>query len=591
MPTAHLDTIPELLNARAAESPDTPAFWFESANGWTYIAWGEFSARATRVAAALVARGLTHGQHVGILAPTGLGWELFHHAILIAGGVVVGMEPHDIPERLRWIADHSQIEILVVQDATLMAKLDTVQIERFRAVIVLADTLTTDVRGQLVTWQTLEASGGDALSRVEPQSNATLIYTSGTTGQPKGILYRHEQVTLAVRAIRSAYPAIGVGARFVCWLPLSNLFQRIMNLAAMSCGGTVYLVSNPLNVMKALPVAQPDVFIGVPRFYEKLHDGILQEIDKKPQWIQAVIQHSLAIGNRLARLQRDGTRPSWSLQLAHRIADTLVLAKLRVAMGGRIRFMLTGSAPTPVRLLEFFDALGLPLYEAYGLSENVVPMALNGPGAFRFGTVGRPLEPNAIQLGEDSELMVRGAGVFDGYYRSERGDLFIDGFYRTGDYASLDDAGFLQLRGRKSELIKTSAGRRIAPVGIEATLEESPFVERAVVLGDGRKCLVAILSVSLPIGAPGSGPGQGTWQSIDQIRDSVVALSQSLNAHERPAAYLIVNRQFSIEAGELTPNLKLRRSKIAEEFAGDVDTLYQTIDEEASPPCILAHSV
>lgn len=594
--TTQAATVPSLLQARAAESPALPAFFYETENGWQSITWARFAERARRIACALHQRGLQAGEHVGILAPTGLGWELFHHAVLHAGGVVVGLEPHDIAERLQWIADHAELRALVVGDAELLAKLRPSQIARYRLVILLRGGEQAVSPCAAVDWRDLEDELGElslsALPDIRPEAPATLIYTSGTTGQPKGILYRHDQVALAVRAITRAYPSIGNGARFVCWLPLSNLFQRIMNLAAMNVGGTAYLVRDPLAVTAALPIAKPDVFIGVPRFYEKLHEGIERELARQTGFRKRLVRTALDIGDRMARARRTGTTVPSAQKAAYRVLDLFVLRKLRALMGGRVQFMITGSAPTAMRLLEFFDSIGLPLYEAYGLSENIVPMALNRPQAYRLGTVGQPLEENSILIDDDGELLVKGPGVFAGYHnesgaKSSRFEAFTsDGYYRTGDYASIDEDGFLRLHGRKSEIIKTSTGRRISPLGIEAALETIPEVGRAIVVGAGRKCLVAILIL-----APG-GARTSSQAAFDSQVNPAITLPRSLStgiaktctslsAHERPAGFLLTNRQLSISGGDLTPNLKLRRKALEERYALHLEALYREIDEKA----------
>jgi long-chain acyl-CoA synthetase len=247
--------------------------------------------------------------------------------------------------------------------------------------------------------------------------------------------------------------------------------------------------------------------------------------------------------------------------------------------------MVTGSAPTPRRLLEFFDAIGLPLYEAYGLSENIVPMAVNRPGLSRHGTVGKPLPENSLMLDEDGELLVKGPGVFAGYHRDSRTDMFnAEGYYKTGDYASIESDGFLRLLGRKSEIIKTSTGRRVAPAGIEAKLELSPYIERAVAMGSGRKCLTAVLTLSMPVSTETTGTrssAAGTdaaAPSEADVVDSVAVYAGELAEHERPAGYIVLRRPLSIEAGELTPNLKIKRKAIEDEFAERIDALYELIE-------------
>ena len=587
--SAGAGTIPDILRARVSESPDAIAYCYEAPGGWAQIDWKGFSARAHVLGAALRRLGLESGDNVGILSPTCLGWELFQHAILLAGGVVVGLEPHDTAERLGHIADHARLRMLVVHDSGLLEKLGAVRTSQYRCVIVLDGAAAPSQTGNRVSWSRLESEQSPApLSvSVTPDAPATLIYTSGTTGQPKGILYRHEQAVLAVSAITRAYPSLPVGARLVCWLPLSNLFQRIMNLAAMRIGGTVYLVGNPLDVLKALPQARPDMFIGVPRFYEKLHEGIQAQIERKPPWLGALIRGAIRLGARQAARRRAGEATRFTQNAMHRLADRLVLGKLRQVMGGRCRFLVTGSAPTPLRLLEFFDAIGLPLFEAYGLSENIVPMALNRPGQYRLGTVGKPLADNDLKLDADGELLVKGAGVFDGYHNDTRSDLFTaDGYYRTGDYAAFDQEGYLQLKGRKSEIIKTSTGRRISPVGIEGVLQSVPWVDRAVVVGAGRKCLAAILFLG-PQASESIGPlvsrdsDRGTTApEVNSPFHAVIEAARALAAHEQPAGYLVSRQQLSIEAGDLTPNLKMRRSVIEGRYAAELDALYDEIERQ-----------
>lgn len=579
LPSTIADTVPGVLAARAAATPGAIAFVEESqATGPTEMRWHEFDRQVTTLAHGLVALKLTPGAHVGILAPSCLAWELFHHAVLRAGGVVVGLEPHDTDERLQWIADHAELDALIVHDSALLHKLGHDRTKRYRFVITLVAEPTIDRGGNRTLWTDLaQASYAEdgMLPEVAPSWPATLIYTSGTTGQPKGILYRHEQVVLAVRSIVRAYPSL-TGARFVCWLPLANLFQRIMNLVAIAFAGSVYIVRDPLAVLKALPAARPDVFIGVPRFYEKLHDGILAEVARKPAATRALLQAAIALGRRVASARRDRRPAGLALRFAHVFADAAVLGRLRRIMGGRARFMIAGSAPTPVRLLEFFDAIGLPLYEAYGMSENIVPIALNRPDDFRFGTAGKALPENTLRCAEDGELLVKGPGVFGGYFKDEQPQerFTADGYYMTGDYAELLPDGYVAVKGRKSEIIKTSSGRRIAPLGIEAVLQEIPYVDRAVVIGAGRKCLVALLTLQ---NAPQDGP-----LSRERLSRDLTEATARLPAAERPAGYCVLADAFCVERGELTPNLKLRRRFIETAYSAQIERLYTLVDDSTS---------
>jgi long-chain acyl-CoA synthetase len=271
----------------------------------------------------------------------------------------------------------------------------------------------------------------------------------------------------------------------------------------------------------------------------------------------------------------------------------MVLSKLRAVMGGRLRFAVTGSAPTPEALLRFFDALGLRVFEAYGMSECIVPVALNTPGHFSLGTVGRPLAVNQLRLDEDNELLIKGPGVFSGYYdEPDRPDLFTsEGYYRTGDYAEIDLDGYLRLRGRKSEIFKTSTGRRISPIGIEATLQELPYVDRALVLGAGRKCLAAILTLDRETIHQSDPDRPQPHEALEQrLAADLAATIRRLPEHERPAGYLVLGKSFSLERGEITPNLKLRRRSIEELYAAQIDDLFDRIErqQDTTPVLLMA---
>jgi long-chain acyl-CoA synthetase len=511
----------------------------------------------------------------------------------MAGGVVVGLEPHDTPERIQWIASHSGLRWILVESETLLRKLDPEALARYVLVVLFAAAGSPAMGSNVALLADLESQAAPPDSLPEPQPNAwaTLIYTSGTTGQPKGILYRHEQVVLAVRSILDAYPSLPVGSRFVCWLPLPNLFQRIMNITGMCSGGTAFLVRNPIRVMDALPYVRPDVFIGVPRFYEKLKAGMEQNVAGRRRWVRQIARWSIDIGDRYARRIRSGGKSGVPLAIARTVADALILSKLRSAMGGRVRFAVTGSAPTPESTLRFFDAIGLPLYEAYGMSECIVPVSLNTPRDFKLGTVGRPLPANHLRFADDGELLIKGCGVFSGYYsEDDRAEIFSeDGFYRSGDYAEIDADGFIRLKGRKSEIFKTSAGRRVSPGGIEAKLQDVACVDRAVVVGAGRKCLAAILTLDRDAIETHGGDRTRSAEALDEtMAAALVVATAQLPEHERPAGYLVLTEPFTLEKGEITPNLKLRRKVIEERYASQIEALFERIEKaQARGPVLL----
>lgn len=577
-------TVPELLRLRARASAQMPAYMCEGQAGqWRAVSWSEHLQAVETLARGLVQLGLRHGDRVALLAPTSLQWERAHHAVLAAGGVLVGLDPHDLPERLCEIARIADVTAVLAADANLVGKLGAAALGQCR-LVVLFDA--QDAPSGMHSLDEVMTQGRNAIDAapdgVSAEDAATVIFTSGTSGTPKGIAYTHAQLLLACRAIGEAFPFVDQHSRLLCWLPLSNLFQRIVNLSAVARGCPTWLLGDPRRVMEVVRAAQPDVFIGVPRFFEKLLAGVRESVARLPPWKQAMFQWARRIGHRYTGRQRHGERPPLVLRLQHHLADRLVLRRLRSIMGLRLRCMVTGSAPTPRWMLEEFHALGWLVLEAYGLSENVVPMAMNRMDCFRFGTVGQAVDLNRIVVAEDGEILVAGPGVFAGYVGdddSRRRLVESRGFHATGDFGRFDEDGFLHLLGRKSDLIKTSTGRRIAPAGVEAMLRKVHGVEQVLVVGAGRKCLVALLTtVTLPDGT----------EARSLMESQVRAALEAVSEHDRPAAIAVIAPPFSIEHDELTANLKLRRGVIEQRHTALIERLYGLLEGRSpdDPPIV-----
>jgi long-chain acyl-CoA synthetase len=359
----------------------------------------------------------------------------------------------------------------------------------------------------------------------------------------------------------------------------------MMNLVAIAQGATIYFVEHPRDIAKCASEVNPSALIGVPRFFEKLHATIEQRVLGLPAGKQRLIRAAL----NAAKCARQSTgQDRWLrryTRFKHFLFDRLVLARIRASLGSRVQFMVTGSAPISHTHLEFFADLGWTVLEAYGISENTVPMAANRPGKVRFGSVGMPLEENEIRIEEDGEILVRGPGVFNGYWDEPRDDdLFTqDGYYRTGDIGRLDDNGYLYLSGRKSEMLKTATGRRIFPSAIEAVYQEHPLIDRIVVFGEGRSYLVGLVTAneqelrrklsdideSTPITAMISDHRVISWVST-----AIEKQGAHLAPYQRIARFTLIPRSFDLAAGELTPNFKIRRDVVAKRLADEIDRMY-----------------
>lgn len=570
-----MNTVLEFLRDQALREPGkTAVFSLVPAGTWEGITWKEFWDRVITLSNGLRAHGLRPGDRLAIILSNGLEWELTHFAALACGAIVIGLDAHDTAQRLEKVLQHADVNALVIGTDAILAKLGP-RVERAKFIVCLSKPQSDNRKVRLLSWEQinspLDKVAVTPLSLPERNDAATIIYTSGTTGEPKGILYSHGQLALACNAILATLPPARPDARFVCWLPLSNLFQRVMNLCAIASGASLYMVANPLKVLDFVQEIEPDVFIGVPRFYEKLASGIKAKLSSEKGLKRSIAQWALSIGRRYAAARKTSVQPALFLRFQYALADHLVLARLRGLFGNRLQYLISGSAAIPIWILEFFESFGCLVLEAYGLSENILPVAMNRPGEYRFGTVGKVIAENEVKLDEDGEVLVKGPGLFSGYLGDPASfeQATKEGYYRTGDFGNFDELGFLRLTGRKSEIIKTSSGRRIALPAIESVLRELGWVDHAIVVGAGRKCLAALLTYD-----------RKTIHDTSVIRSELIAkISAKLSRHEQPAAALILARTFSVDGGELTPNLKLRRAEIERKYADRIDKLFRSLDK------------
>lgn len=562
----------QLLPQRARSTPDAPAVFERDRPGhWRAIAWRELDSRVIAAARRLASLGLRRGDCLAILAPTSPDWLIAELAAYSLGAVVLGLDPHaptaQHHQHLQTVQIHMPLRGALISGNgpnTRPAPPPT-------AFHLAIDTLTDPATDASTT------ADASAIPPVSPDDTAVLIATSGTTGQPRLIPYSHRQVLAAVGSICDAFPAVDRSDRLLCWLPMAHLFQRMMNLVAVQRGASLHFVRDPRQVMEHLAEVRPTVITAVPRFYEKVQQGILARIDSSPALVRGIARRALRAARR-----RPG---SWT----HRLADALVLRRIRAVLGGATRLLITGSAPCPRPTLDFFADLGTPLYEAYGVSENTVPMAANLPGAHRPGTVGRAFPHNDLRLADDAEVLVRGPGVFTGYLGDDparRDDRFTpDGYYRTGDIAAIDADGYLSLTGRKSELIKTSTGRRIALPAVEAVYRQCPLVDHIIVIGHARPYLTALLTLNVPAviralrpGPIGDAASESSLAGSPAVRQllerSFDELAASLAEHERIVRFDVLPAPLSIPQGELTPSLKPRRAAIESRHAARIDDMY-----------------
>jgi len=564
-------TLPELLLERLSKAPDQSFFWVRRGEQWQSFRYEEVFGCIVDVARQLEKLGVQKNQVVAIMASTGMDWEVIHLALLLLGAVVVGLDPAEMPEQLGEIIRIAEVRHLVVDRCERLEKFADVDKDKFQSLITIEKNFTSSekIRGVVIEFGRDNSIDPELLSitsQSSPKDIATIIFTSGTTGKPKGIAYRHEQVMAALEAILHAYPELSdKSCRLVCWLPLSNLFQRIVNLCALASGAEIYFVESPQKIIEYLPQISPHIFIAVPRFYEKLYQEFHRKLSEQPKLLGIVLLCFLYLGE----------RPNYVGKIFRKLNSQLFGA-FRSLFGDQIRFLISGSAPMPIWLLNRYNSIGLLILEAYGLSENVVPIAVNRLKEFRFGTVGKVMVSNHVVLAEDGELLVSGIGVFDGYLGDGVPERKVsnEGYLATGDFAKIDDQGFISLIGRKSEVFKTSTGRKVAPVAIEAFLQSLPEVEHAMIVGENRKYLVALIT----LGNLSFENNQEVVLCVQSLATKVAAMCKGWADYKKPAGLVVYLGSLQIDRQELTINLKLRRKAVLQNYVESIDELYQALD-------------
>jgi len=515
--------------------------WKHGAREWT---WSQAAQDVRRVARALIALGVGPGDCVSIVGPNRPESVMADLGALAAGAVPAPIYPTLTAEQARYIADHSGAKVAVVSDEAQERKLQGTSLRHFVRLTSWEDFLA---RGDGTPDSAVEAR----LSSIGPDDVATLIYTSGTTGPPKAVMLTHRNLAFAAEtAVRVAQTT--PDDLLVSYLPLSHVAEQVISihLPTMS-GGAVWFCDELERLPDVLRAARPTIFFGVPRVWEKM---------------QARIEETVRGASPLRRKLF-----AWARASRGKLADRIVLSKVRAALGlDRARFCVTGAAKMSRPTLDFFDSLGIPLLDIWGMTESTAMGSGNLPWARKPGTIGRPEEGVEIKLAPDGEILTRGPHVFKGYYKDARATqeaLDPDGFLHTGDVGEFDSDGFLRITDRKKELLITSGGKNVSPQNIEGLLGRIQGVSQAVVVGEGQKYLAALIVPDRPERAEDP-------HFVAEVGRGIERVNGQLAQYETIKRFRVLPAQFSVESGELTPTLKLKRKVISQKFAREIDELF-----------------
>ncbi len=597
-------TLTEIFVEAVERWSDNPAFrHFGKGGGVEDISYREAWGIARRVSAALTAHGVSRGDRAALLSENRPEWALADYGCLCAGVIDVPIYSTLTAPQVAYALKDSAVKLLFTSDAEQMDKARQAIRECAQPIQVVVFDPPDELPDGVVSWETF-LSGGEEQARAwsddafrnralqaEPDDIATILYTSGTTGDPKGVMLTHDNVSSNVRACSTVLP-IGSDDLTVSFLPVSHIFQRMVDYLFFRQGCTIAYARSIQTVVDDMQVLRPTVVVSVPRLYEKIYNGVMEAKGLK----KAVIDWACGVADRAARTRLGEGRVRGLLALQYALADKIVFSRVKAAVGGRMRFFVSGGAPLAPDLNRFFYSIGLVILEGYGLTETSPVTNVNTPDQFRIGTVGPPLPGTEIRIAEDGEILVRGPQVMKGYYnRPEETAEAIDdeGWFHTGDVGRIDENGYLAITDRKKDIIVTAGGKNVAPQPIENRLKSSPFIEHAVMVGDRRK-FVSLLVVP-------SFANLEAWarkRSIEfddrasllrnpEVRKHLEAeVHESLRdlaSFETPKKMAFLEDDFTIQNGLITPTLKVKRRLIEERFRGLIDGFY---GEEAADAAV-----
>jgi long-chain acyl-CoA synthetase len=568
----------------------------------------EWFDRLRDVSLGLTALGVAAGDRVAIMSESRPEWLLADLATLMIGAVTVPIYPTLAAPQALYILKDSGARIAFVSNPEQLEKIQRVRHElpAVEAVVMFESHPTSTVsvlsfssiaeRGHarmIAEWGTARQFR-DAARLVRPKQLATIIYTSGTTGEPKGVMLSHANLVANLFAAQAVL-AVNSDDVALTFLPLSHSFERMVSYIYLFNGVTIVFAESMETVRRDIRVVSPTLMTGVPRVYEKFQAGILAGGAAQPQPRRTIFNWGLKVARARARLELHGRKGRPLLALETKLADRLVFSKIRDGVGGRLRCLVSGSAPLPVDVGELFYGVGLPITEGYGLTETAPILTVNPQDAPRLGTVGKAIPGVELRIAEDGEILARGPNVMSGYYNKPEAtaDALRDGWFHTGDVGTIDADGYLTITDRKKDLLVTSGGKKIAPQPIEAILKRSPLVAEAVVLGDRQKFASALIvpdftALERRLRDLGRPPLEGSGSRDPHEREQLVsrpdvlalyeeivdALNRELSQFERIKKIRLLPREFTIESGELTPTLKVRRRVVEANWQDRIEDIY-----------------
>jgi long-chain acyl-CoA synthetase len=583
-----------VLSHRVAASPSKEAFRYVEGDRWVSLSWSQTKDKVFQLAAGLLALGIEPQDRVAIASSTRMEWVLADLAIMCAAGATTTIYPSTQHDDVGYVLADSQSRVVIAEDDLQVEKV----VDHLDELPELLQIVQVDGKvdhPKVIGWADLEKLGrehldahptavDDVIEAIGPEDLATLIYTSGTTGRPKGVRLVQDCWTYLGASV-DAFDIISADDLQYLWLPLSHVFGKALIAIQLYIGFTTAVDGRIDKIVENLAEVKPTFMCGAPRIFEKVRARV---ITTASHGVRAkIFDWAFGIGRKVSPVRLAGEEPSGLLALQYRLADRLVFSKIKARMGGKIRFFVSGSAPLNSEVQEWFYATGLLVLEGYGLTETSAVSCVNNPRATRFGTVGPPIPGTQVRIADDGEILVKGPGVMRGYHNAAEAtaEALKDGWFATGDIGELGEKGYLRITDRKKDLIKTSGGKYIAPQKVEGVLMAvCPYLSQVIVHADGRKYATALITLD-PEAIEGWAKEEGLSyssiaelarsQEVHDLIDGFIAQgNQELERWETIKKFEILATELSVDEGEVTPSLKVRRKAVEKKYADVLNSMY-----------------
>lgn len=587
------DTIIKRLQENGRIRPNAPAYFEKQGAAWVPTSWQDYVGQVRQAARALIALGLEPGDTVSILGFNRPEWAITLLAAMAAGGAGAGVYTTNSPGEVQYIVDHAESPVILLENEGQWAKVDAVrdQLPHLRHAVLMRGTVIDDPLA--MSWEEFMYKGNKVdvadlnarIAAIELDQLASLIYTSGTTGPPKGVMLSHDNLAFTAKTAIDMFN-LGANERLLSYLPLSHIAEQMFTVhGGATAGFSIYYAESIDKLPDNLREVQPTVFFGVPRIWERFYSGVTEQLSKSTGARAKIAAWAMGIGGQVSDLKNKGEAPSGMLSLKYKLANKLVFSKVKPLLGlGNIKLAVSGAAPVNQEILEFFAKLDVIIYEVYGQSEGCGPTTFNRFGATKFGKTGQAFPNTQVKLGPDTEILTKGRNVFLGYYKNQADtdETLIDGWLHSGDLGQFDKDGFLSIIGRKKEIIITSGGKNIAPKNIEAALKNLELVAEAVVIGDRRKFLSALITLEEEAAERFSAAHGLEGQSLHDNPLVIAEIQRGIDEEVNPLfarvenvrKFAILPRNFTVEDGELTPTLKIKRRVINDHFSDQIEGMY-----------------